>query len=417
MTEEKRSKKLKKREAAALEEEENDAAPQSAEPQKQEKRKRLDAEEEVADAPNIDNSRRSDRGGRGFGRGVSAEGSSMRGRGRGVGGRGRGEGESATARPSAVKMLKTRAGRKHTISVALPASIVDNAQSEQLKAVLVGQMARALTIYSVDEVVIYEDRSDAKKNPEDEGLSQSLASFVRLLQYLETPQYLRRQLVPMHKDLKFVGLLSPLDAPHHLRKNEHLAYREGAVLAGETSPAPPRGEEGKEGCWVNCGMDEPVWVLDQTIPSGVRVTVRIDDEADASGHRRGVAVPPREPTTKLGLYWGYQTRIAKSLRAVMDECPYDGGYDFSMGTSERGESMGLSRLPKFQHFLLCFGGVGGLEDVVDDQLSGYTRGTDPASLFKRYVNVCPGQTSRTIRTEEALIISLASLSPLLPERS
>lgn len=35
----------------------------------------------------------------------------------------------------------------------------------------------------------------------------------------------------LREDLKWVGLLAPLDAPHHLRKYEHLPYREGAVLA------------------------------------------------------------------------------------------------------------------------------------------------------------------------------------------
>ena len=44
-----------------------------------------------------------------------------------------------------------KTGRKRTLSVALPASIVENAQGGELKALLVGQVARALTIYGVDE--------------------------------------------------------------------------------------------------------------------------------------------------------------------------------------------------------------------------------------------------------------------------
>ena len=44
-----------------------------------------------------------------------------------------------------------KTGRKRTLSVALPASIVENAQGGELKALLVGQIARALTIYGVDE--------------------------------------------------------------------------------------------------------------------------------------------------------------------------------------------------------------------------------------------------------------------------
>jgi predicted SPOUT superfamily RNA methylase MTH1 len=41
--------------------------------------------------------------------------------------------------------------------------------------------------------------------------------FARVMQYLETPQYLRKALFPIHPDLKLAGLLNPLDAPHHLR--------------------------------------------------------------------------------------------------------------------------------------------------------------------------------------------------------
>ena len=37
--------------------------------------------------------------------------------------------------------------------MALPASIVENVQGGELKALLVGQMARALTIYGVDEAM------------------------------------------------------------------------------------------------------------------------------------------------------------------------------------------------------------------------------------------------------------------------
>ncbi|CAE7022917.1 SPOUT1 [Symbiodinium natans] len=337
-----------------------------------------------------------------------------------------GPGRGATSKPSAVQMLKPKSGRLTTLSVALPASIVENAQGGELKAVLVGQIARALTIYGVDEVVIFEDRSDAAASEED-GVSNSMAFFVRNLQYLETPQYLRKQLVPVHKDLKWVGLLAPLDAPHHLRKYENLAYREGVVLKKQMDRPHTDSEEGEQkGCWVNCGLADPVWVAGSEIATDVRVTVRLDEEPSGRGRggrgsgrgrgattRRGRAVDPREPRERLGLYWGFQTRLAGSLKAVFDECPWEGGYDLSIGTSERGESLGLGRLPKFRHLLLAFGGLGGFEEVLADAKSGYKADTDPASLFGRYVNVCPRQKSRTIRTEEALLIALAILDPLV----
>ena len=47
---------------------------------------------------------------------------------------------------------------------------------------------------------------------EDDNGSKSGARFlVRILQYLETPQYLRRRLFPMHNSLKFVVRTISLD--------------------------------------------------------------------------------------------------------------------------------------------------------------------------------------------------------------
>ena len=48
-------------------------------------------------------------------------------------------------------------GRNWTVSIALPSSIVDNAQSPELRSYLVGQIARCLVIFNVDEVVVYDE--------------------------------------------------------------------------------------------------------------------------------------------------------------------------------------------------------------------------------------------------------------------
>ena len=48
-------------------------------------------------------------------------------------------------------------GRLWTASIALPNSIVDNAQSMQLKTYLCGQIARAAAIFNIDEIVIFDE--------------------------------------------------------------------------------------------------------------------------------------------------------------------------------------------------------------------------------------------------------------------
>ncbi|KAF8820276.1 hypothetical protein IE077_003345, partial [Cardiosporidium cionae] len=93
--------------------------------------------------------------------------------------------------------------RKSTITVALPSSIISNAQRGELKSYLVGEIARSLTIFGVDAVIIYEDYPKSPLSSHDatsslDAFSQELEFFVRNLQYLETPQYLRKWLFPMH---------------------------------------------------------------------------------------------------------------------------------------------------------------------------------------------------------------------------
>jgi len=70
--------------------------------------------------------------------------------------------------------------------------------------------------------------------------------------------------------------------------------------------------------------------------------------------------------------------------------------------------LGLKKIQKtagvlFQYFYCCrhliiaFGGLGGLESCLESDES--IKDDNPASLFDLYINSCPDQGSRTIRTE------------------
>lgn len=120
-----------------------------------------------------------------------------------------------------------------TVSIAVPGSILENAQSAELRTYLAGQIARAACVFCVDEVIVYDDIGDklnTKKSKLDDGeggkvARKSCVQLARILQYLECPQYLRKHFFPLHKDLEFAGLLNPLDAPHHLRSSNNFKYR------------------------------------------------------------------------------------------------------------------------------------------------------------------------------------------------
>lgn len=79
-------------------------------------------------------------------------------------------------------------GRAHTISVAVAASCVENTQSLQLGTMLAGQIARSCAIFNVDEVIVLDD--GPKRGPGE--ISAAAAHLARVLQFMETPQYLRK---------------------------------------------------------------------------------------------------------------------------------------------------------------------------------------------------------------------------------
>lgn len=211
----------------------------------------------------------------------------------------------------------------------------------------------------------------------------------------------------MHPDLQFTGLLSPLDSPHHVRAEERSKYREGVVMD----------RKGTKGSLVNCGIKNRPVEIDRVLMPNVRVTVELDVKVYGSaGKIFGKVVSPAAPREDDGTYWGYTTRLAPSINAVFDECPFEGGYDLKIGTSERGDITVDDKdfsLPKFQHSLIVFGGVSGIEECMDADETLKVPGSQSRSLFDLWVNTCPYQGSRTIRTEEAVLISLCRLSPYI----
>ncbi|KIW15414.1 hypothetical protein PV08_05460 [Exophiala spinifera] len=323
------------------------------------------------------------------------------------------DGTVDTSKPTAV--FQPSGGRSHTLSIALPGSVIANAKSHEQKTFLAGQIARALAVFCVDEVVIFDDEDAATQRQRPEVGDSEYTAFSHpdhflshLLSYLETPPHLRKTLFPMHPNLRTAGTLPSLDMPHHLRANEWCEYREG-VTGHSTKTA------NGSGTLVDVGLPEYIEVSEE-IPPGTRVTLRLPDQQSTTAE----TVAPSAPREEKGYYWGYAVRECSSLSKVFTDCPFDGGYDVSIGTSERGEP--LSHVltteaftnPTYNHVLVVFGGVAGLEKAARSDPQLQTVGVaenNVNNLFDAWVNVLPGQGSRTIRTEEAVWLGLMGLRP------
>lgn len=296
---------------------------------------------------------------------------------------------------------QTDASRHYSLSIVIPSSIVDNAQSKELRTYLVGQIARTAGIFRVDEIIIYHDVLNKKIDKDYVNF------FVTNLQYLETPQYLRKTLFPRSDDLVFSGLMNPLDSSHHLRIDEWCPYREGCVLNRPLKKG--------EGSWVNIGLTKDC-KIDTQLEDKTRVTVKLKEKKFDNRIKfySGEACSMEEPKEN-GLYWGYAVRIAENFKEIFENSLYPEGYDFIIGTSDKGEDYTSANYEKhkdFKHCLLFFGGLQGIEGMLesDEQFK-----QDEKSMFDIYLNTCLKQGLRTIRTEEAILISLAVLKPKLDE--
>ena len=143
--------------------------------------------------------------------------------------------------------------------------------------------------------------------------------------------------------------------------------------------------------------------VNRTIPPGIRCTVKLDPKSyppphsNKKGIMKGTVVSPTTPRDEGGMYWGYTTRLASSINAIFEECPYEGGYDLKVGTSERGDvsiddpKFCLKKKQNkkdtkrdnetFDHLLLVFGGVAGIEESVDADESMKLSGEDSKKMF------------------------------------
>ncbi len=174
------------------------------------------------------------------------------------------------------------------ISIAIPSSALINEKDEKLKAYKVGQIARAAAIFRVDKIYIYHDplldESDYIKD---------------ILEYLETPQYLRKALIPIKDSLKYAGLLPPLRIASHRPK--HLKI--GEVRDGVVRKVGPDGT-----AWVDVGVKALALLRGaRKATKGARVTVRVCST-------NPLVVEEAEPQE----YWGYRVEKVE-LRDVLNE--------------------------------------------------------------------------------------------------
>ena len=236
--------------------------------------------------------------------------------------------------------------QNNKVSVFIPNSFLAETKDLKLKTSKVGLIGRALALFEVDEVVIYKDLSIPDSEQNDDG------DFIaEILKYMDTPQYLRKKAIPIKAELRHVGILPPLRVPHHPVGKPQLGdYRQGFTV-----------KRNKKGTFVDIGMD--------------------NDEPD-------------------DIYWGFKTLstnkgLKNSLKLVNP--------DFVVETTKYADTIDTifdelkSKVESSNHIAIVFGGP----------YSSISENVESSKWETIKLNTIPNQGTETVRTEEAVISTLA----------
>lgn len=281
--------------------------------------------------------------------------------------------------------------------VFIPNDFLKSISPLEFKTILLGTLSRYCCIYKIDEINIYDIQDQWK----EKGFEQDLMNDI--LNYLITPQYIRKYLFQKKKTLNCVGLLHPLNTPNHpvekesldvQLKNEGIMYRQGIItkIIGKKM-------------FADIGLDADV---EMNLLYGENVNEIID--LKITKESGGVSIVPVEKDD-IPLYWGYKTNfIDGDFINLLEKLKKN---DILIATSKRGNLFKdfLHNEPLFsmkgkRNLSIFFGPrTGGLMqffESVDDFLAA----------FDFVINCFDAPGTKSIRLEEAIPITLSIIDIL-----
>jgi hypothetical protein len=279
------------------------------------------------------------------------------------------------------------------LSVAIPASVVSDTPHLREKTAKLGTIARASSIFGVHEIILYLD--DPKQDQEAD-----MKFCSEILRYIETPQYLRKRMFKLSPTLRFTGILPPLQAPHH-----NVPHTISEVNVGDVREGVVVSRSGQN-MIVDAGLEETI-LTPGTYRAGERVTLRLISVGRKLRGELETSKTSISQGSETRPYWGYKVTRTLSLGKLLQE------RDFSLkiGTSRYGSQITeiwpslKAGLKRAETVLVVFGSPkSGLREILQHEK------LDPRYVFDYFVNTIPNQQTATVRTEEAIPVSLSILN-------
>lgn len=276
------------------------------------------------------------------------------------------------------------------ISIAIPASVVSDTPHLREKTAKIGLIGRAAAIFRVDRIIIYPDRPRVNQ-------TYDANEIAALLSYMETPQYLRKRLFHLEPNLQYAGILPPLRTAHHPLNRQVKKLKIGECREAVTL------SHTKLGMLIDMGVEQTALIMNRQLPANKRVTVKVVKKDP----RIEVEIVDRE---SIPGYWGYSIVTEKH---AFGEIVQTKDFGVTIATSKYGCPVNsvvdkvAEKWRTASSILLAFGApASGLNEIVKQE------GLKLDDLVDFVVNMVPEQGTETIRTEEALIASLAVLNTL-----
>ncbi len=243
----------------------------------------------------------------------------------------------------------------------------------------------------MEKLFIFHDRIINPKKYEIDFL-------ITLLEYLDTPQYLRKKIYPKIDILKYAGKLHPLRSPHHKDKVPINLIKHGEIRVGIIE------QKGNGVFYIDVGLDSLILYKGKIKSIGKKINVKLIKKNNM------LTAVDVEKTDIFGYYWGYNIFYFSSINEILKK------YENSqiMLTSRYSENYNVT-----SHFsaslktnstdgnsiVLFFGSPKfGLKDLFNKEGINHEN-------FNSY-NFFPKQGTQTVRLEESIFGVLSILNCL-----
>lgn len=273
------------------------------------------------------------------------------------------------------------------LSIVIPSTSLEDCSDLRTKTEKLLRIGRAMAIFQVNNCLIYRTaQTDLNLHKKESRRMKTI------LEYLACPQYLRKRLFPIKRDLECAGILSPLATPSHKPSKAKVhtgEVREGLIFlsSGKTPMA-------------LVGLENPIRLLNppsKSLTQPLKAFLRVHyQENQFFGEVITDEVAEQE------MYLGYRVKVtdallSKTLDGRKDElkivCSRDG---------KRYSTEDVQKIHNANNKLFIFGSPKqGVPEILKSENSSVS---DVSDLCLNFV---PSVGTRSIRLEEAIMIILS----------